>query len=546
MKTLRTKKWSVAARLLPLIFLCAGSPSARAESEFAVRLAPAAVFPAGESNFDGGFGLNAVLDWSFLSPADSGKLRMGIAAGGGMSSLSAAGSPFSITEGFAGPFVQWRALDRLSLRAFLSGGLYRYGYEQAAGSLSRFGGGASAAFHVSPAFSLFAEMAYTRYEFTKSNPIHVMSAGAGLRLSVSEFLSSPARVKVEETGRRPVFPVSFAWYEENPLMSVRVTNGEPNAVHDLRLRFLIERYMNEPSLFASLPELAPGETVELPVTALLTEAMLDLTENTAAAARLLLDYRSLGSARHADFPVRLGVHHRNAMNWDDDRRAASFVSPKDPAARLFARFTASVVEYALRPAGEIPLNAQYALALFETLNLYGMSYVIDPASSYAAMTEEAGSIDSLNYPCETLFYRGGDCDDLSILFCSMLEALDIPAAFITAPGHIYAAFDIGDGQEWPQGKQRGVIEAEGRLWLPVEITLPGAGFWEAVSAGARQWKSAGSRARLYPIREAWKVYPSVTVPEAGRRSPVLPEEARILRAFHSEAGKSGAPGKTGK
>jgi hypothetical protein len=518
-------------------------PFARADNGFAFRLTPVFASPAGVKNFGGGFGADAYLDWSFLSLTDSDKLRAGLAAGGGMMSLSVdAGSSFSITEGFAGPFIEYRALDRLSLRACLSGGVYRYNWEDKSNTLSRFGGGLSAAFHLSPVFSLFAEARYTRYEFTKSNPINMRIAGAGLRVNLSELLSSPARVQAEQSGGRPVFPVSFAWYEKNPLMNVRVTNGEPNTVNDVKLRFLMERYMNEPSLFASIPELAPGETVEVPVTALLNESMLDITENSAAAARLLIEYRSLGSLRHADFPLRMNLYHRNAMNWDDDRRAAAFVSPRDPAARFFARRTISAVEGHLRPGAEIPVHVQYALALFETLNLYGINYIIDPASPYAAMTENAGNIDSLNYPYQTLLYRGGDCDDLAILFCSMLEALDIPTAFITVPGHIYMAFDIGKSTEWKEASEenkfsRNLIETEGRRWLPVEITIPEAGFWEAARAGSRQWKNAGNEARLYPLREAWKTYPPVTVPEAGRRTPALPEDSRILRAFETETGK---------
>jgi transglutaminase-like putative cysteine protease len=34
-------------------------------------------------------------------------------------------------------------------------------------------------------------------------------------------------------------------------------------------------------------------------------------------------------------------------------------------------------------------------------------------------------------------YRAGDCDDLSILYCSLLEAIGIRTAFVTIPGHIF-------------------------------------------------------------------------------------------------------------
>jgi hypothetical protein len=187
--------------------------------------------------------------------------------------------------------------------------------------------------------------------------------------------------------------------------TVRITNHEPNAITGVNVSFFMEQYMNAPTLSAQLPRLGPGETAEVPVTALFNESMLNLTENSNANARVLVEYRSLGSRRQAELALGMPIYHRNAMTWDDDRRAASFVSSRDPAARLFSRYTASLAEGRMRPG--IKRNIQYALALFEALNVYGVNYVIDPASSYVELSGGNGSLDSLNYPYQTLFYRGG-------------------------------------------------------------------------------------------------------------------------------------------
>jgi hypothetical protein len=203
----------------------------------------------------------------------------------------------------------------------------------------------------------------------------------------------------------------------------------------------------------------------------------------------------------------------------------------------------------------MPENIQYALGLFEALRLYGINYIIDPASSYIEMSDSASSLDSLNYPYQTLFYRGGDCDDLSILFCSMLEVLGIDTAFITIPGHIYCAFDAGAAS--PQGEGwtvEGLIEHGGRFWMPVEMTIPGEGFTQAVRVGAREWRQAnaadnglGSRTagaanaggKVYPMKESWKLYPPVSVPNASGRMPDLPDEHELAEAIEREMGKLG-------
>jgi hypothetical protein len=82
-----------------------------------------------------------------------------------------------------------------------------------------------------------------------------------------------------------------------------------------------------------------------------------------------------------------------------------------------------------------------------------------------------------------------------------------------------------------------LIEFEGKLWLPLEITVPSQGFAEAWRIGAREWRTAGTEARIYPIREAWKTYPPVSVPGAGDRLPDMPDEGEILRRFEAALGK---------
>jgi hypothetical protein len=225
------------------------------------------------------------------------------------------------------------------------------------------------------------------------------------------------------------------------------------------------------------------------------------------------------------------------MSWDDDRRASSFVSSRDPSAVLFARYVAGIVESRPPAPNSSPAqaakNIRYALGLFEALNALGINYIIDPASSYAELSESSSALDSLNYPYQTLYYRGGDCDDLSILFCSLLETLRIDTAFITIPGHIYMAFDSGLSQEeaktFPFAAD--LIPWAGRFWAPVEITLPQAGFRAAWKTGAAEWKNAGSEAKIYPLKEAWAVYPPVSVNVSDVRMTSLVDEDILIAVF---------------
>ena len=504
-----------------------------AESEITLGLAPTLKAPLAAEQFKAGFGADVSLDWAFLKFAE--KFSLGVGVGGGFSSMPVeVGDPMTLLEGKAGPFVRYSPFDRWAFNLGINGGIYQHSRSGLSDTKMLFGGALGAQFNVSPYISFFAQGGYTYRIFT-SRPFGTIDAALGIRLNLSEIIGGRSRVKVEKTEQYRVFPVSWAWYENNPIASVTVTNEEPNAIKDVEITFFMESYMSEPWLFASVPLLVPGESIELPVTALFNEALLNLNETVTANGVLQTQYRSLGARKETISSIQMPVFRRNILSWDDDRRAAAFVSPRDYSARLFARNAAAAVNNNEINRGRVPENVLYAAALFEALRLYRITYVVDPSSSYIALSSDESAIDSLNYPYQTLFYRGGDCDDLSILFCSMLEALDIESAFITIPGHIYIAFEAGDGA-WLNGNAR-IIELNGKRWVPVEITIPGEGFARAWQIGAQQWQNNKTEAALYPIREAWKIYPSVTVPGGGILQLEIPDRNSIIKAVNGELQK---------
>lgn len=523
--TLSAKKWF----LVLLIAACCLFP---AYGQFGFRAMPTLNVPIGMEYFNTGFGAGASIDWGFLHPTS--KLAVGASVLGGLAIFPVEqSSSFTLFEAGLGPFIQWRISDRFSLRGDGSVGIYQYSWDDTSNSKLFAGGAISGQYHLTPFMSLFLEAGLFWHSFSSDNAVNNFKSGIGIQLNLSELVRPQSRLRGEKTGQNPIFPVSFAWYEKNAVAMLRVTNDEPNTISNIQLSFQLERYMNQPSVFASVQSLRPGESYEVPVKALFNESMLDLTENVVATAQLIAEYRSLGVQKSSTFHTQMAVSHRNALSWDDDRRAASFVSPRDSAAVYFARSVSSAAMPVQNRS--VPQNVRLAAALFETLRLYGISYIIDPSSSYVALSENAVEQDTLNYPYETLLYRGGDCDDLSILFASMLEVLNIESAFITIPGHIYTAFDIGDG-EW-QKESEDVIEYNGKRWFPVEITVPDRGFAEACRIGGRQWRGSGEEAAIYPMHSNWLEYPPVSVPAAGDNMPSMPERGIIARAIEAELAK---------
>ena len=517
-----------------VIFILILSVPLFAENEFSLRVAPAVEAPLNIPEFSPGMGAAVSIDWSFIQFA--GNFGLGVNAEGTFSSLPFhVGDSLSLMAGKAGLFLRWSPFDRWAFRVAANGGVYQYSRSGSSNSnlLGSFTFGAE--YHLSPYFSMFADGGYTYRVFSKE-PLNTFGATMGIRLNLSEIMSGRTRVHVIKTEQYRVFPVSWAWYENNPVAMVNVTNDEPNSITNVQLSFFMDSYMSQPWTFAVLPRLGAGESIDVPVTALFNEAMMNLTETVNANGLLQINYRSLGTRKETNTAIQMPIFHRNTLSWDDDRRAAAFVSPYDFAARFFAKYVESAVNSNIQSGtarfGNTPINVVYAAALFEALRLYGMSYVVVPATSFANVSADESVLDNVSFPYQALYYRSGDCSYLSILFCSMLEALNIESAFITIPGHIYIAFDVGNSS-WNAGSAE-IIEIDGKRWLPVEITIPREGFTRAWRVGARQWRSAGTNAAIYRIRDCWDVYPSVTVPASGDHLPEMPQWSEVLTATERE------------
>lgn len=178
---------------------------------------------------------------------------------------------------------------------------------------------------------------------------------------------------------------------------------------------------------------------------------------------------------------------------------------------------------------------------FEALKLYGINYVIDPASSYIELSENKFSLDYLQFPVQTLSYKAGDCDDLAILYSALLESIGIETAFVTTPGHIYMAFSLNMNpaeamKVFPNSDD--LIIVGNQVFVPVEITMIQDGFMEAWQSGARQWVESSSEgtASFYPIHDAWRTYAPVGMADSNARIEGVPTD-QIVRSYNRELGK---------
>ncbi len=524
-ESLKKSKYCLIIFLLICIY---SSPLLTADSSSTgVRIYPGYYFPVNDPVFKPGMGASAAFDFTplpFLSIFAQGEY-----VNIGLENIE----PLALTDGSIGAGLLWQMNDRLTLRTDLMTGIYSVSRNETSISGISAGTRIEGTYHVSPVLSTSVYGAYRHYAYTPEPFMNSLSIGVGISINLKEALSRERNISAEKEEQEPVFPVLYSWYDDNPFSIIKITNNEKNTITDVKTSFYLEQYMGQPKECSSFESLKPGESFDVPVSAFFKETMLELSEPLNAQAKIIVEYRRLGAKQKAEIPVTMNVFHRNAMSWEDDRRAAAFVSSKDPAALWFSKYVSSIVNDRFRMG--LNKNMQYAMGIFEALDIYGTNYVIDPSSSYAEIADNSTAIDFLQYPYQTLMYRGGDCDDLSILYSSLLEAIGIDTAFITIPGHIFMAFSSGmtetEAKESFYAPEL-LIYHDGTAWVPVEITLIKEDFNKAWRIGAKEWNDADSRgtANILPMKESWKIYKPVSIPGAVSRFS-LPDETKTAIAF---------------
>ena len=441
-------------------------------------------------------------------------------------------SPVSILQGELGTGFHLDFADRLALDLNIDAGLYNAKATSSASGITA-GGSLTFTYKINP--SIYADVTATARHYSgKPSPLMMINAGLapGLTFNISEIINKKTKLQIGLTELDPVFPVLYSWYENNSFGKIESTNKEDSSITDVTVSFFQPQYMAHAKECATFKRIKCDETVSVDLYAFFNEQMLELREKTDTSSYIIVNYSRLGKKLSQSYALDVPVYGRNNMSWDDDRRAAVFVSSKDPAAMQFAKYTASIVRDNL--CIDVPVNIQYAIGIFQALNEFGLNYVVDPSSAFEDNVGTS-SIDFLQFPYQTLMYRGGDCDDLSILVCSLFEAVGIDTAFITVPGHIFMAFDSGLTPEQAKTifKNRSeYIVDDGKVWMPLEITLSDEGFYRACRYGAREWNAADAKgaAALYKMHDSWKIYQPISVPGASAFFNI-PESEIITVAF---------------
>ena len=364
---------------------------------------------------------------------------------------------------------------------------------------------------------------------------------AKVALAVVHRLISSS-VLLSELQVSDLFASFYRSYGTQPFGSVRVTNHGGEAA-SATLRFFIPGRMMRHSKQALT--LAPNSSQVVPLTAQLDRTILEVVETETVEAEVSLAFSSGDQEVSIQETRETKLYARGAMRWESEvGRAAAFVTPTASAVEGFARPLLASLDAGVRSLGGPGRNVLTAMLLFEGLRQHGLVYIRDANRPETQASSRLTALDHIQYPGDVLHKKGGDCDDLTVLFCSLLENVEVPTALVDIPGHILMMFDTGvsrrDAYKLPVDDDL-LFPRGDRMWIPVEITRLNGSFLEAWRAGAAELGGLSRRERLKRVvdtKEAWVRYPSSDPARAGVVEPpfgdALEERFRAQRAAVEE------------
>lgn len=341
-------------------------------------------------------------------------------------------------------------------------------------------------------FALNADLKYhfiTRESYETAD-LSGLQLGFGLSFM---FGGLPELLRIEDINIivEDIYPAYYEFYATYPLLQVSVKNTAGYTI-EVNLHSNIEGYSERPheSGFIEIPS---GEIEKIPVYAIFGKKLISTKKREPAVVDFNLEARA-GATHMESMSINVMIHSRNAWNGEVNR-LSFFLTPDDEELMDLTRGIIDNIKFVDNPKLQ---KFYHAREIFNKLGETGIGYRSDPNIPYY-------QDDYVQYAMETIDKKSGDCDDLVILYCSLLESIGIQTAFVDVRdpekeiAHLYMMFDSGispgEGAALSSNDKKYIIREQTSgnrsIWIPVEATLVGDGFDSAWNSAATAYIEEG-------------------------------------------------------
>lgn len=378
-----------------------------------------------------------------------------------------------------------------------------------------------------PSYSFGAGFEAKSFRLDYAYLIHpVLDATSYIGISYA-FRFSAARIRIEKPGFDDIYASMYKSYANTPSGHVEIQNLEQEPIQ-ATIRVGVVGLTETPADTTIM--LRPGVKQTIPLTISFSEQIMKATDRPIQFEIATTDL-SQRVPRTTKMAVKGMLYGPGGINWSRGMdQAASFVTPRDPLVADLSRHALQAVSHREGSAPGLR-SLSHVAAIFDALQVLGVTYVPDPLNPFASVSEKSGTVDTVHYPRETLSRKSGDCDDTSVLLASLLANVGIRTKLVDVPGHVFLLVDTGLSERYRMAL--GVAEdkyvvADEKVWIPLETTAIVEGFAEAWNKGALAYQSQSVRGELtlIDLAEAQTRFPSADPPII-RETPIAVDTSLV-------------------
>ena len=356
---------------------------------------------------------------------------------------------------------------------------------------------------------------------------------------------NPRVVAIKDATIRPnpIFRSLYQHYQENDFCDVVIANSAPEPI-EVTVGIFLPKIMSVPHQETILLPPQSNEKYAFKVTFDTDifnkrEAYFDNFVTPVIKVSYTRNRKEQSVEKQLE---RVYVAGKGRLSWNVPGMAAAFVTTEDLAIAGMAR--GLVQRYnVLLGAKFNRSNIGKAVLLFDAMGAYRIRYQADQKTPFSSVSDDKTIFDTVQYPSELLFKgegvetKIGDCDDLTVLYASLLENLSIDTAFLEAndpgKGHIYLMFDSGISPENAEDHFLSSAEYvvwQGRVWIPIETTMFGFTFADAWRNGAAEYKRLKVRKLIDEVYvQQWlQTYKPASLPPTNVTLPTAGEMDSLL------------------
>lgn len=382
-------------------------------------------------------------------------------------------------------------------------------------------GTAEIAFRVNPNFTVGLQAGYTDYIFYNNKPLFSgFQAGITSKITI-ETKKFQNKIELDLLQDENIYPLFASTYKKVPFAYVYLTNRNNAEIRNLRVSFKADKYTSSAFVCGEAKRLQKNKTVEIPLTADFSTELYQFSENGQFPAQVVIEYSLLGKKYTEVKEVVISSYNRNTFNWNNPEGIVALISPNDGSAIELSKTVIGIVRDNTHLG--INQNLEYSMALFECLNTMGIIYERDLQTPY----EEYHNLDDVDYiqfPFQTITYKAGDCDDLAVLFASMLSSVGINSSLLFTEDDVICGIDLNISNS-AASKQFSsldrLININDVLYLPVSMKNLGKGYFSAWNIALEEINKAEDSSVIV-VEDAWEEYTPIGLAEKAMFN--LPEE----------------------